>query len=66
MITGQKVRSSTVLPATSQYKMEQGPDCLIVIFTYRIGFENVGCDHFTKNALATDVPHLHRHLNVIG
>ena len=34
--------------------------------TYRISLKDVCCDHFTENALAANVPHLHRHLNVVG
>ena len=34
--------------------------------TYRICLEDVGCDHFTEDALASDIPHLHGDLHIVG
>ena len=40
-------------------------DC-IIRDTYRICLKDVGCDHFTEDALSSDVPHLHGNLDIIG
>ena len=34
--------------------------------TYCICFKDIGCDHFTEDALASDIPHLHGDLHVVG
>ena len=34
--------------------------------TYRICFKDIGCDHFTEDALAPNVPHLHGDLDIVG